>query len=84
MILESNLKIFLAQFFNQWEAKHIVHCTRDFSRPFSELKVVSRNSDWFIELFACVVIGPSYYLGIGFLTVKRAPTVVLLRIQDVG
>ena len=31
----------------------------DFTRPLSELLVISGNSDWFIALFAPVVIGRS-------------------------
>ena len=49
------------QFFNQWEAKpkSIAPCTRHFSRALSELKVIARNCDWFIALFAPVVIARS-------------------------
>ena len=35
----------------------------------SKLQVVARNFDWFIVLFAPVVIGQSNYFGIGFSTV---------------
>ena len=45
-------------------------CTRDFSRALSKLQVMTRNSDWFIALFAPVVIGRNYYLGISFSTVN--------------
>ena len=31
-----------------------------------ELQVIARNSDWFIMLFALVVIGHSNYFGISF------------------
>ena len=44
------------QFFNQWEAKPIAPCSRDFFRTLSKLQVIARNSDWFIALFAPVVI----------------------------
>jgi len=43
------------QFFNQWEAPS----TRDFSRALSELQEIASNSDWFVALFALVVIGRS-------------------------
>ena len=36
-------------------------CTRDFSRASSELNVIARNCDWFMELFVPVVIGQSDY-----------------------
>ena len=63
------------QFFSQWEAKlkPIAPCTRDFSRASSELQVISRNCDWFIALFAPVVIGRSYCFGFGFSTVIWKP-----------
>ena len=54
------------QFFNQRVAKSIAPCIRDSSRAFSELHAIARNSDWFIALFALVVIGRSNYFGIGF------------------
>ena len=46
------------QFFNQREAKPkaIAPCMRDFSRALSELLVIAGNCDWFIALFAPVVI----------------------------
>ena len=44
-------------------------CTSYFSRALSKLQVIAWNSDWFIALFAPVVIGRGYYLGIGFSTV---------------
>ena len=55
-------------FFNQWEAKpkQIAPCTRDFCRVSSKLQVIARNSDWFIALFAPVVIGPTNYFGSDF------------------
>ena len=62
------------QFFNQWEAKPkpIAPYTRDFSRATSELQVIARNCDWFIALFAPVVIGRSCF-GFGFSTVIWKP-----------
>ena len=38
-------------------------CTRDFSRALSELHVIARNCDWFMELSAPVVIGRSNCFG---------------------
>ena len=35
----------------------------------SKLHVIGRSSDWFIALFALVVIGRSDYFGVGFSTV---------------
>ena len=63
------------QFFNQWEekAKPIAPCTRHFFRALRELQVISRNCDWFIALFAPVVIGRSDCLGFGFSTVIWKP-----------
>jgi len=59
------------QFYNQLEAqpKPITPCTRHFSRALSKLQIISRNCDWFIALFAPVVIGRSDCLGFGFSTV---------------
>ena len=42
---------------------------RFFSRALSKLQVMSRNSDWFIALFAPVVIDWSNHFGFGFSTV---------------
>ena len=39
---------------------------RDFSRSLSKLLVIARNSDWFIALFAPVVVGRRNYFGNGF------------------
>ena len=44
-------------------------CMRDFSRALSKLQAIATNSDWFITLFAPVVIGWSRYLSVGYLTV---------------
>ena len=41
-------------------------CTRDFSRASSELQVIARNCDWFMELLVSVVIGRSNCLGFVF------------------
>ena len=38
----------------------MVSCTRDFSRALIKLVVIAKSSDWFIVLFAPVVIGPSH------------------------
>ena len=65
MIVESNYVIAIAmlsamrQFFDQREAKPIAiaPCTRDFSRALSALQVVAGNCDWFIALFAPILIG---------------------------
>ena len=40
----------------------------DFSRPLSKLQVIARNSDWFIAMFAPVVIGRSNYFDSHFKT----------------
>ena len=59
------------QFFNQGDAKPkpIAPCTRVFSRASSELQVIARDCDWFMELFVPVVIGRSNCYGFGFSTV---------------
>ena len=59
------------QYFNQWEAKPkpIAPSTRDFPHASSELHVISKNPDWFMALFASVVIGRSSYFGFGCATV---------------
>ena len=41
----------------------------DFSHALSKSQVIARNSDWFIALFAPVVIGWSNNFGFGFSTV---------------
>jgi len=65
MTLASNLKIL--RNFSTNEKQNTSYLVRViFLALFSELKVISMNSDWFIELFVSVVIGPSYYLGFGF------------------
>ena len=51
----------------------IALCTRDFSRASSELQVIARNSDWFMELFVPIVIGWSNCFGFGFSTVIWKP-----------
>ena len=39
-----------------------IFCVR-FSRSLNKLQVIARNCDWFIALFAPVVIGRSNYFG---------------------
>ena len=81
MAVENNYAIVIAKlsdwskFFNQWEAKpkSIAPCTRDFSCALSKLLLIARNSDWFIALFAPVVIGRSNYYGFGLSTVIWKP-----------
>ena len=78
MAVESNNAIAMAAF-SDWlknlipvfqpmrnKTKPIASCTRDFSRALSKLQVIARNSDWFIALFAPVVIGRNNYFGTGF------------------
>ena len=53
-------------------------------RAISKLQVIAWNSDWFIGLFAPVVIGQSNYFGTGFSTVikkRRSATAKVLRRQ---
>ena len=71
------------QFLNQWETKPkpIALCTRDFSRALSELQAIPRNCDWFITLFAPVVIGRSNWFGFGFSIVIWKPLYQLVRYQ---
>ena len=47
--------------------KPIVSCSW-FSRAWRQFYVFALNSDWFIALFAPVLIGPSNYFGFGFTT----------------
>jgi len=63
------------QFFIQREAKPKPNatCTRDLSRPLSKSQVIASISDWFIALFAPVVIGRSNYFATGFSTVICKP-----------
>ena len=49
--------------------KPIAPCTRDFSRALNKFQIIARNCDWFIALFAPVVIGRSNCFGFGFSTV---------------
>ena len=44
-----------------------------FSRAWRRLHVFASNSDWFITLFASVVIGQSNYSGFGFTTLNWKP-----------
>ena len=48
------------------KTKQIASCTRDFSRALRKLTVTVRNSDWFITLFAPVVIGQGNWFGYCF------------------
>ena len=58
----------VAPVFQQMKSKtktsSAIPCTRDFSRALRKLLVITRSSDWFIALFASVVIGWSNYFGI--------------------
>ena len=51
------------------EEQNPMEYTRDFSRALSKSQVSTRNSDWFVALYAPVVIGQGNYLDIGFSTV---------------
>ena len=51
----------------------IAPCTRDFSHVWGNLEVITKNSDWFVTLFAPVVIRQRNYFGISFLTVICKP-----------
>ena len=70
LCLAMGLKI-LNQFFNQWEAKwkSMTPWKCNFFCALSKLLVIARNFDWFVTLFAPVVIGCSNYFGTGFSTV---------------
>ena len=57
-------------FFNQYEAKPPF---ARISHAFRKLHVCSRNFDWFIALPTPVVIGRSYYFGLGFSTIIWKP-----------
>ena len=48
------------------KAKPIAPCARDYALALSKLQVIVRNSDWFITLFAPVVIGLNDYFCFGF------------------
>ena len=84
MTVESNYVIAIATLsdwlsdFNRWEAKPkpIAPYTRDFSRASSELQVIARNCDWFMALFAPVMIGRSNCFGFGFSTVIWNPSIL--------
>ena len=49
------------QIFSHWDAKPTALCTHDLSRVLNKLQVITGNSNWFIALFARVVIGQGYY-----------------------
>ena len=51
----------------------IVPRSHAFSRAWRLSHVFALNSDWFIALFASVMIGQSNYLGFGFTNVRIAP-----------
>ena len=59
----------LAPVFQPMRIKTKTNRNRDFSRTSSELQVIARNCDWFMELFVPVVIGRSNCFGFGFSTV---------------
>ena len=53
--------------------KRITNCdlhARDFSRALRKLHGIATNLDWFIALFAPVMIGRSNYFGICFTTLN--------------
>jgi len=50
------------------KTKTICTLNTQFPDAFSKLHVTARNSNWFVALFAPVVIGQSDHFGIGFST----------------
>ena len=55
---------------NEKQNQNQSHLVRvNFSRALGELQVIARNSDWFIALFAPVVIGWRNCFGFEFCTV---------------
>ena len=54
--------------FNRWEAKtnRTLYSYSWFFPLLRKWQVIARNSDWFVTLFAPVVIGRSVYLVVGF------------------
>ena len=60
------------QFFNQWEAKPkpkpIAPCRRHICLALRKFQLIRKNSDWFIALFAPVVIGRSNYFSVAGLS----------------
>ena len=56
----------MEQLSNDYRKPTHLERTFSFSRALSKLLVIAWSSDWFIALFAPVMIGPSYYFGIGF------------------
>ena len=48
------------------KTKRTMYARFNFSCPLSELQVIARKRDWFIVLFAPVVIGRSNCFGFGF------------------
>ena len=55
---------------------------RDFSRALRELQVIARKCDWFIALFAPVVVGRSNCLGFGFYLQSFENRSTLHRVQS--
>ena len=78
------LKKTSASFFNQREAKlkTITPCEQDFFPPFEQVKgtVIVRNSDWFIALFAPVVIGWRNYFWYWFFY-SHLKTVIIIAVM---
>ena len=86
MTVKSNCAIAIA-IFSDWlknlapvfqptkkESQNQAHLVRAiFSLALSKLLLTARNSDWFIALFAPIVIVRSNYFGIGFSTVIWKP-----------
>ena len=48
-------------------------CSHAFTRVWRRLHIFALISDWFIALFASVVIGQSNYFGFGLTTLKLKP-----------
>ena len=78
----TGLKKLALGFFNQLEAKPkpITPCASDFSRPLSKLQEIARNSDWFIALFAPVVIGWRNYFWYWFFD-SHLKTVLIIAVM---
>ena len=61
------------------KAKPIATCTRDISRVLSKLRVIARNSHWFIALFGPVEIG--WLLWSWFSTVIWKPLTIVYELD---
>ena len=61
----------LSQSMRSKKPKPIVPRWHVFSRAWHRLHVFALDSDWFIALFASVVIGQNNYFGFGFTTFNR-------------